>query len=409
MNEKQALKAVVFAGDYAYIRQIETALKSLCYHNSHLKIYLFNQDIPKEWFKAMRAHVETLGGQLIDIKILADFVQLNWFNRLEHINHMTFARYYIPDYVAEDKVLYLDSDLIVTGNIDPLFAHDLGDNYAGVVESCFGAGVGFNAGVLLINNKLWKEEGVRQQLVETTEQEHTNVNEGDQSIFNLLFAGRVLMMDWTYNFQIGFDQGAADKNHHYIFEIPLEPLPLILHYISPDKPWITHSTVRLREVWWRYHLMEWSTILSHWQELGVAEPLKTKEPVLTCLNLTNSYMVEQVEYLIQALPQVEFIIAAYTFMAGDLMRLGAYPNVTLLPSEFPLLMEQVVKSEVDLYLDINHHDKLTDIYTWLEQYQIPSLAFDNTVHSGTAYQGIYDHTAPEQMVAAIRQYMEEEQ
>lgn len=43
-------RAVVFAGDYAYIRQIETAMKSLCRHNSHLKIYLLNQDIPQEWF-----------------------------------------------------------------------------------------------------------------------------------------------------------------------------------------------------------------------------------------------------------------------------------------------------------------------------------------------------------------------
>ena len=46
MNNKNA---VVLAGDYAYIRQIETALKSLCYHNRQLKIYLFNQDIPVEW------------------------------------------------------------------------------------------------------------------------------------------------------------------------------------------------------------------------------------------------------------------------------------------------------------------------------------------------------------------------
>lgn len=37
MNNKNT---VVLAGDYAYIRQIETALKSLCYHNRQLKIYL---------------------------------------------------------------------------------------------------------------------------------------------------------------------------------------------------------------------------------------------------------------------------------------------------------------------------------------------------------------------------------
>ena len=35
-------KIIVLAGDYAYIRQIETALKSLCYHNSHVKVYILS-------------------------------------------------------------------------------------------------------------------------------------------------------------------------------------------------------------------------------------------------------------------------------------------------------------------------------------------------------------------------------
>lgn len=37
--------SVVLAGDYAYIRQIETALKSLCYHNSHVKVYIFSPGV----------------------------------------------------------------------------------------------------------------------------------------------------------------------------------------------------------------------------------------------------------------------------------------------------------------------------------------------------------------------------
>lgn len=43
-------KVFVLAGDYGYIRQIETTLKSICYHNSDVKAYIFNQDIPQEWF-----------------------------------------------------------------------------------------------------------------------------------------------------------------------------------------------------------------------------------------------------------------------------------------------------------------------------------------------------------------------
>ena len=65
--------------------------------------------------------MERLGGELLDIKLIGPQFQMNWTNKLGHINHMTFARYFIPDFVHEDKVLYLDSDLIVTGNLDSLF------------------------------------------------------------------------------------------------------------------------------------------------------------------------------------------------------------------------------------------------------------------------------------------------
>ncbi|RTZ18467.1 glycosyltransferase family 8 protein, partial [Streptococcus pneumoniae] len=180
-------RAVVFAGDYAYIRQIETAMKSLCRHNSHLKIYLLNQDIPQEWFSQIRIYLQEMGGDLIDCKLIGSQFQMNWSNKLPHINHMTFARYFIPDFVTEDKVLYLDSDLIVTGDLTDLFELDLGENYLAAARSCFGAGVGFNAGVLLINNKKWGSETIRQKLIDLTEKEHENVEEGDQSILNMLF------------------------------------------------------------------------------------------------------------------------------------------------------------------------------------------------------------------------------
>ena len=240
-------RTVVFAGDYAYIRQIETAMKSLCRHNSHVKIYVLNQDIPQEWFNRLRMYVQDIGGDLIDCKLIGQQFQMNWSNKLPHINHMTFARYFIPDFVKEDKVLYLDSDLVVTGDLTPLFEFELGENYLAAARSCFGAGVGFNAGVLLINNKKWKLDNIRQQLVELTEKEHENVGEGDQSILNILFQNSCYQLEDIYNFQIGFDAGAAEKNHAFIFEIPLTPLPKILHYISPDKPWKQFSVGRLRE------------------------------------------------------------------------------------------------------------------------------------------------------------------
>lgn len=400
-------RAVVFAGDYSYIRQIETAMKSLCRHNSHVKIYVLNQDIPQEWFSRLRMYVQEIGGDLIDCKLIGSQYTMNWSNKLPHINHMTFARYFIPDFVTEDKVLYLDSDLIVTGDLTDLFGLDLGENYLAAARSCFGAGLGFNAGVLLINNKKWKSETIRQKLIELTEKEHKNVKEGDQSILNMLFKDQYSLLEDKYNFQIGFDAGAAEKNHAFIFEIPLTPLPKILHYISPDKPWKQFSVGRLREEWWKYSFMEWSYIVSSWKEKGVFYSADIDKPKLTCMNLTNSWCVEKIDYLVEQLPEVHFYIAAHTFMSDELKRLSKYQNVTLYPNSFPILVEKILKNS-DIYLDLNLDQKLVYVYDLVKKYNKPMLSFESSRYqelSNSQYAGLYSNQAPWELVDAIRHYM----
>ena len=403
-------RAVVFAGDYAYIRQIETAMKSICRHNSRLKIYVLNKDIPQEWFSRLRMYIQEMGGDLIDCKLIGPQFQMNWSNKLPHINHMTFARYYIPDFVTEDKVLYLDSDLLVTDDLEELFELDLGENYLAATRSCFSAGVGFNAGVLLINNKKWKSNNMRQQLVDLTEKEHENVGEGDQSILNILFQNSCYQLEDTYNFQIGFDAGAAEKNHAFVFEIPLTPLPKILHYISPDKPWKQFSVGRLREEWWKYSFMEWSYIVSSWKEKGVFYSADIYKPALTCMNLTNSWCVEKIDYLVEQLPEVHFYIAAHTFMSDELKRLSKFQNVTLYPNSFPILVEKLLKSS-DIYLDLNLDHKLVYIYDLVKKFEKPILTFDNTrclTIPEEDYFGICHHDRPDEMVEMIKSFMEGE-
>lgn len=401
-------KAVAFAGDYAYIRQIETAMKSICRHNSGLKIYVLNKDIPQEWFNRLRMYIQEMGGDLIDCKLIGQQFQMNWSNKLSHINHMTFARYYIPDFVTEDKVLYLDSDLIVTGDLTDLFELDLGENYLGAARSCFSAGIGFNAGVLLINNKKWRAENIRQKLIDLTEKEHENVAEGDQSILNMMFSESYIQIDETYNYQIGFDRGAAEQGHAWILEKSINPLPKILHYISQDKPWNQFSVGRLRENWWNYSFMEWTYIVSTWKEKGELYSAQIYKPKLTCMNLTNSWCVEKMDYLVQQLPEVHFYICAHTFMADELKRLATFNNVTLYPNDFPLLIEKRLK-EVDIYLDLNHDQKLMYIYDLVKKFEKPMLTFDNTrclTIPEESYAGICHHDRPDEMVEIIRKYME---
>ena len=402
-------RAVVFAGDYAYIRQIETAMKSICRHNSRLKIYVLNKDIPQEWFSRLRMYIQEMGGDLIDCKLIGPQFQMNWSNKLPHINHMTFARYYIPNFVTEDKVLYLDSDLLVTDDLEELFELDLGENYLAATRSCFGAGIGFNAGVLLINNKKWQAENIRQKLIDLTEKEHENVGEGDQSILNMLFFDSYIEINETFNYQIGFDRGAAEQGHAWILEKSINPLPKILHYISQDKPWNQFSVGRLREEWWRYSFMEWSYIVSSWKEKDVFYSADIHKPKLTCMNLTNSWCVEKIDYLVEQLPEVHFYIAAHTFMSEELKRLSKYQNVTLYPNSFPILVEKLLQSS-DIYLDLNLDQKLVYVYDLVKKYNKPMLSFESSRYqelSDSDYDGLYSNITPAELVNAIRNYIQD--
>ncbi|ONK27675.1 glycosyltransferase family 8 protein [Streptococcus azizii] len=402
------LRAVVLAGDYGYIRQIETTLKSLTYHNKNLKIYIFNQDIPKEWFVYYKQFLNQIGSDLVDVKLLNVALNKEWYAGFSHINFMAFARYFIPQFVVEDKVLYLDSDIVVTSSLDELFDLDVSEHYLAAVRSTFGYGAGFNSGMMVINNRRWREENLMEQFITLTEQEKDTIPEGDQTILNRLLNHDMIWLDDTYNFQVGFDYGAFTYRHRHLFDMKLDPLPAIIHYISPDKPWNTYSSGRLRDVWWSYHFIDGGgVIVDKWRaSTSPILPIQSKGKIIT---LTNTHLLEQIEYLVEALPEYEFHIAAFTSFHDDIRRLAARENVFLHPHVIGYLLEEMI-ADCDLYLDINHGGKLDELLEHVMTNSKPVLSFDTTaapIFNQYPLKKDILHTAPKEMVEAITQVMEQ--
>lgn len=368
--------AIVLAGDYGYIRYIEATIKSICYHNANVKIYLFNQDIPQEWFIYIRRRMRETGSQLIDVKLIGTGVELGWTlpKNGPHINYMTYARFFIPKFVEEDKVLYLDSDLVVTRSLDELFAKDIEDYYLAAAKIGYGLEERFNAGVLLINNRRWKDEQIMERLLEVVSQEHQNLTEADQSVLNMVIKDRYLLLEDTYNFQIGTDKLLEQFGYKFIFDIPLDPLPAIIHYVSPVKPWLTYSTSRLREVWWRYSQLEWADILYHHSQLTIS----AEKNLLTIFEFPK---LEQIESLVQLLPHCNFHIMAFTDIIPELKRLASYENVKLYPHVMHYTADRWIDN-CDMYLDINHGSKFRDILQMLVDRNKPLLTFTATKTDG---------------------------
>lgn len=382
----------VLAADYGYIRYIEATLKSVCYHHDNCKVYIMNSDIPQEWFIGIRKRLKCRNSELVDIKLTGNAISKEWKMAPHggHINYMTFARYLIPQFVEEEKVLYLDSDVIVTRNLNDLFKIELGNHLVAAAKVVYGLEDYFNAGVLLINNKLWKEENVQKQCIEITNREHETLPEADQTVLNRVCEGRYIVLDDTYNFQIGYDRLAEQRKQYFILEKSLNPLPAIIHYLSEGKPWNLYSFSRLRDIWWKYSLLDWSEIIAH----------EIPKIVKSVLIMTHSQELEQIEVLVKQLPEYTFNIMALTLMGDKLSSLRRYENVRLYPAILSWNMNRLI-NECDIYLDINHEEKNQEVIEKVKESGKLILSFENTANEYYTDK-VFNLSEIEQMIECIK-------
>lgn len=54
-------KAIVLGADNHYMDKVETTIKSICSKNKEVKFYVFNSDLPTEWFQLMDKRLSVLG------------------------------------------------------------------------------------------------------------------------------------------------------------------------------------------------------------------------------------------------------------------------------------------------------------------------------------------------------------
>lgn len=126
----------------------------------------------------------------------------------------TFGRYLIPELIAEDKVLYLDCDIFVRSTLAPLWQEDIENYYvAGIPDynvirrgklkerlgKDFEVKNYVNAGVLLINNKRWREERLFKKLLDFSEEKAPILQFGDQDAINYICRSAKKILPERYN------------------------------------------------------------------------------------------------------------------------------------------------------------------------------------------------------------------
>ena len=391
-------KAVVLAANYAYVDQVLTTIKSICYHNRSIRFYLINSDFPNEWMKQLNKRLEKFDSEIINCRVTSE--QISRYKT--DISYTVFLRYFVADFVKEDKALYLDCDLVVTKNLDDLFATDLQDYPLAAIRdfggrAYFGREI-FNAGVLLIHNALWKQENMTQKLIDLTNEWHDKVDQADQSILNMLFENKWLELDFDYN-HIVIHKQFTD------YQLPVDQdYPAIIHYLSHRKPWKDLAAQTYRDVWWYYHNLEWTELGQnyHLHPLQKSHIYPIKEP-FACLIYTASDHIEQIDTLIQSLPDIQFKIAARVMVSDRLQQLLVYPNVTIFNGIHYLLdVDSELVDTCQVLLDINHGEKTEEMLDRFSERGKLILAFENTKYREVG-QLTYKVEQVQEMIEKIRE------
>jgi lipopolysaccharide biosynthesis glycosyltransferase len=168
----------------------------------------------------------------------------------------------IPQLIAEDRsVLYLDSDLLIRGNLNELWEHrleaafpihavlDYGFHEVGAALKDNAAerlGIDasapyFNSGVLLIDLPTWRRDRIAERALEFAREHPDVMRFTDQDALNAIIQGGWEQLDPRWNVLVGsIDLMAGtvvDLAERESFRESLTGAPHIMHFSGQQKPW----------------------------------------------------------------------------------------------------------------------------------------------------------------------------
>ena len=249
---------IFFSTDDNYIPYLDVAIASLIANASkahEYRIMVLNTGLREENVRKILQN-ERAGFKIDFIDISEEVKSIK--ARLKDVYHFSVVTYYrlfiaslFPQY---DKVVYLDCDLVVLGDISELYGLDLGDNILGAAPEQFvqntkefrryaeeALGVdpdGYvNAGVLLMNLEAFRKNNIEDQFIRLITEYDFDLLDPDQAYLNYLCLGKIHILPNGWN---------------------KEPMPLacegkknIVHYALYKKPW-QYDDVMDGEYFWYY-------------------------------------------------------------------------------------------------------------------------------------------------------------
>lgn len=251
---------IFFSTDDNYAPFLDVAITSLIENASRdykYRIIVLNTGLNADFVKRIKRN-ESNRFTIDFIDISADVAQIK--SRLKNVYHFSIVTYYrlfiaslFPQY---DKIVYLDCDLVVLGDISEMYRTELGDNIIAATPDLAVRGTDafrryakdaigvdpdkyVNAGVLVINLTEFRRNRIEEKFVHLITEYDFDLLDPDQAYLNYLCSGKIYELPKSWNqVPLPFARPSAlEKN--------------IVHYALYKKPW-EYSDVEDGEFFWQY-------------------------------------------------------------------------------------------------------------------------------------------------------------
>lgn len=249
---------VFFSTDDNYIPFLDVALSSLIENASRdyrYRIMILNTGLSaKNMARILEREQAGFAIEFVDISDRLEGI-MSHFRNVYHFSIVTYYRLFIASLFPRlDKIVYLDCDLVVTGDISKLYFTDMEDAIIAAApeqyvrntpafrlyaEKALGVDPdGYvNAGVLVMDLRQFRRHRIEERFVDLITHYDFDLLDPDQAYLNYLCDG------YIHSLPNGWNMEPTD--------LPVEGELSIVHYALYKKPW-QFDDVKYGEYFWRY-------------------------------------------------------------------------------------------------------------------------------------------------------------
>ena len=262
--EKNNTIPIFFTIDDAYAPFLSAAIVSLKENASkeyQYAIYIIYQQLNEQNKKRLTSlSEEKFEINVVYMKDEFEAIRRNEKGNYLNCNYFTltiFFRLFIADMFEQyDKGIYIDSDVIVSGDISEMYNIDLGDNIIGACRDISIAGVEplmyylenaigvdkneyINSGVLLMNLKQMREKKFTERFLTLLNKYQFDCLAPDQDYINAICNGKILYLNQEWDSMPLWENGKDFEK------------PKIIHYNLFKKPWC-YDNIQYEDYFWKY-------------------------------------------------------------------------------------------------------------------------------------------------------------